>query len=285
MMIALVAIVATFITVAVLGTVVFPKMYKRIWLRRLQNKRKEIRTEIELMSASFDTRVVWHDFRRCNVTLTARSQERGANMKSIWNDFDAFQSSLSLYGGDLLEGRVSRAIGDNNAMDARVNRMIKTLRERTLSVLRVYADEFENESDELLNILAPPPNIYRQWAFNIAAVTDLKKKGRRKSAADRSRKLDMALYRLVETAVTIRDSFFALQEVDEYIAAFYNGNENSYRPVREVSRDIAHEIVINAGWAWRMNEHQRATEMAHKAEAMCKDFSIKLQSTFGTLQN
>lgn len=206
-------------------------------------------------------------------------------MKSIWSDFDAFQNSLSLYGGDLLEGRVSRAIGDNKAMDARVNNMVNALRERTLFVLRVYANEFENESDELLSILAPPPNVYRQWAYNIAAVNGLKKKGRRKSAADRSRQLDMLLHGLVETADAIRDSFFALQKVDKYIAAFYNGNENSYRPVREVSRDKAHEIILNAGWAWRMNEHQRATEMAHKAETMCKDFSIKLQSTFGTLQN
>lgn len=284
-MIALVAIFATFITIAVLGTIVFPKIYKRIWLHRLQDKHREIRAEIELMSASFDTRVLWHDFRRSNAALTARSRQRGADMNAIWNDFDNFQKSLALYSSDLLEGRVSRSIGDSNAINDWVNRVISALRERTSFILAVYTNEFKGESAELLNILAPPYSLYRQWVYNIATVNDLKKEGRRKSATDRSRHLEIMLTGLVQTAVTIRDSFFALQEVDEYIAAFYNGNEDSHRPVSEVSRDIAHEIILNAGWTWRMNDHQRASEMAHKAEAMCKDFSIKLQSTFGLLEN
>lgn len=283
-MIALIAVLAILFTIMILGTIVFPKFNHRIWLRRLRFKRKEIIAAIDLMGISFDINEVHRDFRRTNSTLATKSLQRGANMPKIWNDYDNFQKSLSLYRVDLLEGRVFDSIGADDAMNLRVGKVVKSLRDRVITVLGEYADEFENEPDEILSVLATPYKLYRKWAQNVSFIEDLKKQGLRKPATDRAREHDGDLDGLILSAKKIRRSFVALQRVDDYMEAFYNGNDTS-RPVSLENRDIVHEIILNAGWAWRMNENSRAAEMAHKAENLCKDYIGSLQSAFGPLEN
>lgn len=285
-MIAIVAVFASLLTIMILGTIVFPKINRRIWLRRLRLKRKEIVAAIELLTISFDTKEIFRDFRRTNSTLTSKSLSKGANLPMIWNDYDNFQKSLSLYRQTLLEERIFASIGTDNAMELRVSEVIKALRAKTIAVLGEYCKEFKKEpgDNEIINILASPRSLYRKWAQRLRFVEDLKQQGLRKPATDRVREYDSDLDGLILSAKDIRRSFVALQKVDEYMGAFYNGND-TVRPVSSKNRDIAHEIILNAGWAWRMSENTRAAEMAYKAENICKNYIETLNLAFGPLEN
>ncbi|KKK90459.1 hypothetical protein LCGC14_2722760, partial [marine sediment metagenome] len=93
-MIAIAAVFALLLMVMVLGTIVFPKINRRIWLRRLKHKRKEIVAAINLLAASFDTKEMFRDFRHTNSMLTSKSLHNRANLPRIWTDYDNFQKSL-----------------------------------------------------------------------------------------------------------------------------------------------------------------------------------------------
>ncbi|KKL55672.1 hypothetical protein LCGC14_2253040, partial [marine sediment metagenome] len=279
--------------IMILGTIVFPRANRRIWLRRLKLKRKEIVAAIELLAASFDTSEMFRDFRSTNSTLTSKSLDKRANLPRIWTDYDNFQKSLSLYRQTLLEARVFASIGSDDEMHARVGNVVKSLRTKTIAVLGEYCKEFGEEpadkkararQNEIFNILASPRNLYRKWVERLRFVEGLNQQGLRKPTTDRVHEYDSDLDGLILSAKNIRRSFVALLKVDEYMGAFYNGNDTT-RPVSSKNRDIAHEIVLNAGWAWRMDENSRAAEMARKAENLCEDYIGSLHSAFGPLKN
>ncbi len=283
-MIAIIAVFALLLIIMILGTIVFPRANRRIWLRRLKLKRKEIVAAIELLAASFDTREMFRDFRSTNSTLTSKSLDKRANLPRIWTDYDNFQKSLSLYRQTLLEARIFASIGSDDEMHARANDALKALRAKVIEVLGGYCKEFEKEPDEIIDVLASPRNLYRKWVERLRFVEGLNQQGLRKPTTDRVHEYDSDLDGLILSAKNIRRSFVALLKVDEYMGAFYNGND-TIRPVSSKNRDIAHEIVLNAGWAWRMDENSRAAEMARKAENLCEDYIGSLHSAFGPLTN